>query len=64
MSDDEASKSDFHISVYPFSLFCRIDLPFEVGSHEDARLLEDKVHTQLKETLRDFQENFLTKKIQ
>jgi len=64
MSESDEPKSEFHISVYPTSIYCKVDLPFELNGVEETMVLENKVHECLEEALRDFQENFLTNKIQ
>jgi len=64
MSESDEPKSEFHISVYPTSIYCQVDLSFEVSGVEDRMVLENKVHECLEETLLDFQKNFLTNKIQ
>jgi|15BtaG_2_1085339.scaffolds.fasta_scaffold01076_10 hypothetical protein len=63
MSESDEPKNEFHISVYPASIYCRIDLPFKLNGVEETMVLENKIHESLEEALLDFQENFLTNKI-
>jgi hypothetical protein len=63
MSENDVPKNEIHISVYPSSIYCRVDLPFKLAGAEETMVLENKVHESLEEALRDFQENFLTNKI-
>ena len=55
MSDCKTPEAVYHISIYPNSVYCKVDLPFKLELNEkEIKVLEDQVHDCFEDVLSEY----------